>query len=91
MYARSLVQAVHLFHSIELFFLLDICQLLLELHDTLTLVPMTILRPIPVNLLAGGAAVAVGLASLAQLAAGCARTCSFYAASVISFPSRPRP
>ena len=64
MYARSLVQAVHLFHSIKLFFL-DICQLLLELHDTLTLVPMTILRPNPMNLLAGGTAVAVGLASLA--------------------------
>ena len=59
---------MHFFRSIELVFLLDICQLLLELHDTLAFLPMAILRSIPMNLLAGGTAVAVGLAPLSQLA-----------------------
>ena len=50
--------------------LLNIRQLLLELRDSLALLSVAILRPIPMNLLAGFAAVAVGLASLAQLARG---------------------
>ena len=53
-----------------LFFLPKLGQLLPEFRDTLALLPMAILRPIPVNLLAGFAAVAVGLASLAKLARG---------------------
>ena len=48
----------------------ELGQLLLELHDTLAFLPMAVLRSIPVTLLAGFAAVAVGLASLAEFAAG---------------------
>ena len=57
-----------------MFFLLSFSpklgQLLLELRDSLALLSMAILHPIPVLLLTGFAAVAVGLASLAQLAGG---------------------
>ena len=48
----------------------ELGQLLLELRDTFALLSMTVLRPIPVLLLAGGAAVAVGLTSLAKFAGG---------------------
>ena len=51
-------------------FLPKLGQLLLELHDTLALLSVAILRPIPVNLLAGFAAVAVGLASFTEFAGG---------------------
>ena len=49
-------------------FLPKLGQLLLELRDSLALLSMAILRTVSVNLLAFDAAVAVRLASLAQLA-----------------------
>ena len=45
-------------------------QLLLQLRDPLALLPMAVLRSIPVNLLAVAAAVAERLAPLAELAIG---------------------
>ena len=57
-----------LFGSILIFAQLVLLHLFVELHHLLTLVPMSILGSVPVNLLAFDAAVAKGLATLAELA-----------------------
>ena len=57
-------------------------QLLLQLRDPLALLPVTILRAIPVNLLALPAAVAVRLAPLAELAIGAVQPSAAYLAAL---------
>ena len=57
-------------------------QLLLELRDPLAFLPVTILRSVPMNLLAVAAAVAVGLAPLAELAIGAVQRGAAYLAAL---------
>ena len=57
-------------------------QLLLELRNPLTLLPVAILRAIPMNLLAVAAAVTVRIASLAELAARAIQWSAAYLAAL---------